>query len=106
MLSTLRHAKLLWPTLAALVALGVLLGLGTWQLERKRWKDDLLATIAARATAAPLPVARAAEIASRGGNIEYMHVSATGRFHHDKERFLYAPAPSGFRSIAPGPGTG
>ncbi|MBX9588940.1 MAG: SURF1 family protein [Hyphomonadaceae bacterium] len=95
MLSTLRHAKLLWPTLAALVALGVLLGLGTWQLERKRWKDDLLATIAARATAAPLPVARAAEIASRGGNIEYMHVSATGRFHHDKERFLYAPAPSG-----------
>ena len=30
-----------------------------------------------------------------GGDIEYMHVTATGRFLHDKERYLYAPAPSG-----------
>ena len=92
MLSKLRQAKLVWPTVAALAALGVLLGLGTWQLERKRWKEDLLAKIADRVASDPRPVARAAEL---GGDIEYMHVSALGRFFHDKERYLYSPAPSG-----------
>lgn len=92
MLNKLRQAKLVWPTVAALAALGVLLGLGTWQLERKRWKGDLLVKIADRVASHPRPVARVAEL---GGDIEYMHVSAVGRFHHDKERYLYAPAPSG-----------
>jgi surfeit locus 1 family protein len=92
MLNKLRQAKLVWPTVAALAALGVLLGLGTWQLERKRWKEDLLAKIADRVASDPRPVARVAEL---GGDIEYMHVSAVGRFHHDKERYLYSPAPSG-----------
>ena len=95
MLDKLRQAKLVWPTLATLAALGVLLGLGTWQLERKRWKEDLLGKIAARVTAEPLPAARAAELMRGGGDIEYMHVSAAGRFHHDKERYLYFPAPAG-----------
>ena len=27
--------------------------------------------------------------------IEYRHVSARGRFHHDKEQYLYAPTPAG-----------
>ena len=57
MLSKLRQAKLVWPTVAALAALGVLLGLGTWQLERKRWKEDLLAKIADRVASDPRPVA-------------------------------------------------
>jgi surfeit locus 1 family protein len=95
MLDKLRHAKLLWPTLATLAAFCVLVGLGTWQLERKRWKENLLAKIAERVAAEPIPVARAAELMRRGGDVEYMHVSAAGRFHHDKERYLYAPAPAG-----------
>jgi surfeit locus 1 family protein len=95
MLNKLRQAKLVWPTVAALAALGVLLGLGTWQLERKRWKEDLLAKISDRVASAPRPVARAAELARQGEDIEYLHVSALGRFHHDKERYLYAPAPGG-----------
>lgn len=109
MLNQLRQAKLVWPTLAALAALGVLIGLGTWQLERKRWKETLLAKIASRVAADPQPLARITELAHRGGDIEYLHVSATGRFHHDKERYLYAPAPSGLAwqvyaplEIAPG----
>jgi surfeit locus 1 family protein len=95
MLGRLRQAKLVWPTVAALAAFGVLLALGTWQLERKRWKEGLLAKIADRVASAPRPVALAAELARRGDDIEYMHVSALGRFHHDKERYLYAPAPGG-----------
>ena len=43
---------LLWPAVMATAMLAVLLGLGTWQVERLHWKDDLLAQIA-RAEAAP-----------------------------------------------------
>jgi len=56
MLQRLRQAGLVWPTLATLVGLAVLIGLGTWQLERKRWKEDLLARIAANAHADPMPL--------------------------------------------------
>ena len=95
MLRKLRQAELIWPTLAAVAGLAVLVGLGTWQLERKHWKEGLLAKISARVDANPIPLARAEERTRNGGDLEYLHVSATGRFHHDKERYLYAPAPSG-----------
>ena len=34
----------------------VLIGLGTWQLERKTWKEGLIAALAARTTAEPVPL--------------------------------------------------
>jgi surfeit locus 1 family protein len=95
MLTKVRHARLIWPTLATVAALGVLIGLGTWQLERKQWKEALLAKIAARVAAEPIALARAADLARDGHDVEYLHVSASGRFHHDKERYVYAPAPGG-----------
>ena len=74
----------------------MLLGLGTWQMERKRWKEGLIATIAARVHADPVPLASVlrAHRAVRD-DLEYTHVSVSGRFHHDKERYLYAPTPAG-----------
>ena len=109
MLQRLRQAGLIWPTLATLAGLAVLIGLGTWQLERKRWKEDLLAKIAAGAKAEPIPVSpvRQPSAAERPGEAfekvagdpewlqEYRHVSARGRFHHNKEQYLYAPTPAG-----------
>src|SRR6185312_17507947 len=95
MLSRLRQAKLVWPTLSALAALVLLLGLGTWQVERKRWKEDLLAKIAARVAADPVPLERAMAVMRASGDVEYTHVSVVGRFLHDKERYLYAPTASG-----------
>ena len=95
MLERLRQAGLIWPTALGVAGLAVLIGLGTWQLQRKQWKDALIAKIAARVTAEPMPLAQARQIWSGGGDIEYLHVVASGRFHHDKERYLYAPAKSG-----------
>jgi surfeit locus 1 family protein len=95
MLEKLRQARLLWPTLLAIAGLAVLIGLGTWQLERKAWKEALLAKIAERVGAPPVPISATTATLPPGEDFEYLHVAATGRFLHDKERYLYAPAPSG-----------
>jgi surfeit locus 1 family protein len=94
MLQRLRQAGLVWPTLAALAGLAVLIGLGTWQMERRRWKEGLIAKIAARVHADPVPLPTAVSPDGKD-DIEYLHVSAPGRFHHDKERYLYAPTQGG-----------
>lgn len=47
-----RLCRLLWPGVMATAMLVVLLGLGTWQVERLHWKQDVLAQIA-RAEAGP-----------------------------------------------------
>jgi surfeit locus 1 family protein len=94
MLQKLRKAELLWPTLAALAALAVLIGLGAWQMERKRWKEDLIAKIAARVHADPVPLP-AVGGSDTALDLEYLHVLVRGRFHHDKERYLYAPTAAG-----------
>jgi surfeit locus 1 family protein len=48
------RAGLLIPGAVALAALVVLLGLGTWQLERKAWKEALIATLDRRLNDAPI----------------------------------------------------
>jgi len=89
------QAGLLWPTAAGLALFLVLTGLGSWQLERKQWKEALLAKIAARVVAPVVDLAQAEAMARAGDDIAYVHVVARGRFLHDKERYLYAPSPAG-----------
>jgi surfeit locus 1 family protein len=95
MLTRLTQAGLRWPTALSLFGVLVLAGLGTWQLERKQWKEALIAKIAARSGANPVPLAEAEALMRGGADIAYLHVAAQGRFHHDKERYLYAPGSSG-----------
>ncbi|HWB44697.1 MAG TPA: SURF1 family protein [Hyphomicrobiaceae bacterium] len=92
MLYRLRQSGLIWPTLFALAGVIVLVGLGIWQIQRKQWKEGLIASIAARVHAEPVPLARAVARARSGDDIEYLHVVARGGFDHTKERYLYAPA--------------
>lgn len=47
---------LLIPSIAALIAGVILIGLGTWQIERKAWKEALIATMSARLAAEPVPL--------------------------------------------------
>lgn len=93
MLTRWIKAGLLLPTLAALLALALLVGLGTWQLQRKAWKEAIIAKIAQRVTAPPVPLTALPQ--APGADLEYTHVVVTGRFHHDKERYLYAPGQGG-----------
>ncbi|MBN8934170.1 MAG: SURF1 family protein, partial [Rhizobium pusense] len=65
-----------------LLALAILLGLGTWQVKRLYWKEALLADIEERRNAAPATVAEIEAIAKSGGDIEYRKVSLSGTFDH------------------------
>jgi surfeit locus 1 family protein len=47
---------LLIPAAITLCGLAVLIALGTWQLERKAWKADLIANLTQRAAAPPVPL--------------------------------------------------
>jgi surfeit locus 1 family protein len=73
-----------------LAALGVLLALGTWQVERLAWKEALIARIHSRLAQPPQPLAEVVADAASGGDIEYRPVSVSGLFLHDRENFFFA----------------
>ncbi len=76
--------------ITVLIALAILISLGTWQVERLHWKEGLLADIAERRAAAPVPLADIETMAAQGGDIEYRTVTATGRYINNKERHFFA----------------
>ena len=62
-----RHgARLIWPTVAMLAALAILLGLGTWQLQRKAWKEALIQRLAEQLAAPPQALTTRLVAASSG----------------------------------------
>nr|WP_210271685.1 SURF1 family protein [Rhizobium leguminosarum] len=73
-----------------LIALAILISLGTWQVERLHWKEGLIADIAARQAASPVPLAHIEAMAATGGDIEYRKVTTTGRYINNKERHFFA----------------
>ena len=76
--------------LAVLVTAG-LLSLGTWQVKRLFWKQDLIARVEARVHAPPAPVPPQAEWASvDAASSEYRHVRLAGTFLYDKELLAQA----------------
>jgi len=77
-------------TALTLIALAILLALGTWQVERLAWKENLTATIASRVQAAPVALAEVEAAAAGGGDIEYIPVRTAGTFLHDREQFFFA----------------
>lgn len=81
---------LLLPAVAAVAAFAILIGLGTWQLERLAWKEALLARVEARvhAPAVPLPPPGAWAGLSREAD-EYRHVAVRGTFDHGREALVF-----------------
>jgi surfeit locus 1 family protein len=84
---TLRRKSLFWPSLFALGGVVVLLGLGSWQVERLFWKERLIAARHAAVTAPPVPLPDTREAAHA---LDYHRVGATGSFLPDRELFLGA----------------
>ncbi|MGV1761201.1 SURF1 family protein [Rhizobium sp. A22-96] len=84
-----RRSNPLWQVLKVLILLAVLVilvGLGTWQVQRLHWKEGLLADIAARKDAPAVPLSAIEAMAASGGDIEYRVVTVTGHYLNNKER--------------------
>ncbi len=86
-------ASIVWQVAKAallLAVLAILLVLGTWQVQRLHWKEGLIADIAARQAAAPVPLSEIEAMAAGGGDIEYRRMTVSGRYLNDKERHFFA----------------
>lgn len=92
------------PSVAAVMAFAVLVSLGVWQLERKAWKEDLIATIEARLAAPPgaLPAASAWRQLSAAQD-EFKRVELRAAFLNDREAHVFTNG-STMREAASGPG--
>jgi surfeit locus 1 family protein len=64
-------------TVAVAIALAILVGLGTWQLQRLAWKRDLLARIAALEAAPSQPIEPVLERLAGGADGDFTRVTAT-----------------------------
>lgn len=77
--------SLLAPLLATLIALAILVTLGTWQLQRKTWKEDLLRQIETRAHGAPGKIVPEARWATwRAAEDEFRRVQLEGTSRVDQ----------------------
>jgi len=63
-------------TAAATIACAILIGLGVWQLQRLKWKEGILAHVAALQTANPVDIGPVLDHAAKGADVGYTRVSA------------------------------
>jgi len=88
-----------WRSLAipATIVFAVLIGLGTWQLQRKVWKEGLIAALTAQLAAPPIALPAASTWPHLDENaLQYHRVAFTAQFDNAKEALVYA-IPSAFR---------
>ncbi len=91
----------LWPTLFTVPALILLLGLGSWQVERLHWKEGLIATRTQRSSGPP--IALPADNADPA-DYEFSKTRLSGHFLNDKEMYLAARSlngNAGFHVVTP-----
>ena len=101
--ANLRRGVLI-PSIAAASAFAVLLSLGLWQLDRKAWKDGLIATLEQRLSAPPVALpAPATWPRLRAAEDEFLRVAMTAEFLNDREAPVYTSG-SSLREGSSGPG--
>ena len=89
-------------TLVCLICIAILCGLGVWQLQRKVWKENLIATMNERLDAAPQPLPSVWRGIKQASD-EFRRVEFTAEFLPGQEALVYT-AGSPLRSDVQGPG--
>jgi surfeit locus 1 family protein len=90
--------------LPALVLFAALIALGVWQIERKAWKEGLIATLNERLAAPPEALPTPASWPSLDpARDEYLRVRFTASFDYAQDALVYGAA-SAFRPDVSGPG--
>jgi len=101
--ANLRRGVLI-PSIAAASAFAVLLSLGLWQLDRKAWKEGLIATLEQRLSAPPVALpAPATWPRLRAADDEFLRVAMTAELLNDREAPVYTSG-SSLREGSSGPG--
>jgi surfeit locus 1 family protein len=91
---SLRHGLAI-PSIGAACAFAVLIGLGTWQVERKAWKEALIATVSERFAAPPVALPLPAEWARLDpASDEFCRVRFTAELINDKEALVFTTGSS------------
>lgn len=80
------------PTVFTLCGLVLLLGLGTWQVQRLHWKEGLIAERAAAVSGVPAVLPKTLADAR---DLEFHRVRAAGHFLNDRELHLHATTAAG-----------
>jgi cytochrome oxidase assembly protein ShyY1 len=95
--SAIRVHRLFFPVVTAFCAFSILCGLGFWQVERKAWKENLIATVNERIAAPPAPLPSPREWPDLAQETsEFRRVTARLQFPNDKHAFVFTGA-SGLR---------
>jgi surfeit locus 1 family protein len=90
--------------LPALLAFAVLIALGIWQIERKAWKEALIASLTERVAAPPQALPAAKDWAKLDPTSdEYRRVKITASFDNTREALVFAAA-TAFRPDVTSPG--
>lgn len=99
-----RRGGVLEATVFAVVGVAILIGLGVWQLDRKAWKENLIAALTERLAQAPenLPPRDAWPRLLPEAN-EFRRVTFPAEFLEGEEALVYG-AGSSLRSDVKGPG--
>jgi len=88
----------------AALAFAVLVALGTWQIERKAWKEGLIATLAERLEATPVPLPPPAVWPTLDqASDEYRRVTFNAEFETAEQALVLATG-AAFRPDVTGPG--
>ncbi len=86
---------LLVPGIAAACAFAVLIGLGTWQVQRKAWKEALIATVSERFAAPPVALPPPADWARLDpATDEFRRVRFQAELINDKEALVFTTGSS------------
>jgi surfeit locus 1 family protein len=94
-----KRRSLVTASLFALAGFAILVSLGIWQLERKAWKENLIAALTARLSAPPQALPASADQAAD----EYRRVRLSGAFVPGASALVYT-AGSALRPDVSGPG--
>lgn len=80
-------------TIAAVIMVAVLIGLGVWQVQRLAWKEALIATVTGNMLAKPVSLDEALRMSP--DEVQYRKVALSGHFDNAKEAYVFTTGAGG-----------